>query len=68
MIVVLADDLTGAAELGGIGLRFNLDVEIDMAVNPQSKARLLIISTDTRSMKRKQAAVEAGKATSSIVA
>lgn len=67
MIVVLADDLTGAAELGGIGLRFNLDVEIDMAINPQSKAGLLIISTDTRSMKKKQAALEAGKATSKVM-
>jgi D-threonate/D-erythronate kinase len=62
MIVVLADDLTGAAELGGIGLRYNLDIEINMSVNPQSKANFLIVSTDTRSMSSEKASVEAAKA------
>jgi len=50
MIAVIADDLTGAAELGGIGLRYNLAVEIATTVNTASKADLLIIATDTRSM------------------
>ena len=35
MIAVLADDLTGAAELGGIGLRYNLRVEL--CRQPQKK-------------------------------
>ncbi|GEO04389.1 membrane protein [Adhaeribacter aerolatus] len=55
MIAVVADDLTGAAELGGIGLRYNLKVEICTQVNAQTKADLLIISTDSRS-KNKEAA------------
>ncbi|KAA5540889.1 four-carbon acid sugar kinase family protein [Adhaeribacter rhizoryzae] len=55
MIAVVADDLTGAAELGGIGLRYNLRVEICTQVNAQTVADLLIISTDSRS-KPKEAA------------
>ncbi|WP_183574457.1 four-carbon acid sugar kinase family protein [Mucilaginibacter sp. X5P1] len=58
MIVVIADDLTGAAELGGIGLRYDLTVEIVTAVNTGSKADLLIIATDTRSMPEEQALKE----------
>jgi D-threonate/D-erythronate kinase len=50
MIAVIADDLTGAAELGGIGLRYNLNVEIATGVDRASTAELLIISADTRSI------------------
>jgi uncharacterized protein YgbK (DUF1537 family) len=49
MIAVIADDLTGAAELGGIGLRYHLNVEIGTRVDPLTRADLLIIATDTRS-------------------
>lgn len=49
MIAVIADDLTGAAEIGGIGLRYGLSVEIATEVNPTSTADLLIINTDSRS-------------------
>lgn len=55
MIAVIADDLTGAAELGGIGLRYGLTVEIVTNANSESKAELLIIATDTRSMPEQQA-------------
>lgn len=55
MIAVLADDLTGAAELGGIGLHYNLKVEISSLVNPDTKADLLIIYTNSRSMTEKEA-------------
>jgi len=58
MIAVIADDLTGAAELGGIGLRYNLAVEIATSVNTASKADLLIIATDTRSMPKELALKE----------
>src|ERR1035437_26642 len=58
MIVVIADDFTGAAELAGIGLRYNLRVEMNTLVNLQSKADLLVIATDTRSMKRQEALLE----------
>ncbi|MBD2757807.1 four-carbon acid sugar kinase family protein [Spirosoma validum] len=55
MIAVIADDLTGAAELGGIGLTYGLDVELAMSVNPQSNAELLVIATDARSVSESEA-------------
>jgi uncharacterized protein YgbK (DUF1537 family) len=58
MIAVIADDLTGAAELGGIGLAYGLNVEIAMSVHPQSKADLLVISTDARSVSEPEAVRE----------
>jgi uncharacterized protein YgbK (DUF1537 family) len=50
MIAVIADDLTGAAELAGIGLRYNLSVELAMTEETNTKADLLVICTDSRSM------------------
>jgi uncharacterized protein YgbK (DUF1537 family) len=55
MIAVIADDLTGAAEIGGIGLKHGFNVEINTSVNPASNAGLLVINTDTRSKSRKEA-------------
>jgi D-threonate/D-erythronate kinase len=50
MIAVIADDFTGAAELGGIGLRYRLRTEINTTVNTATDADLLVIAADTRSM------------------
>ena len=58
MIVVIADDLTGAAELGGIGLRYGLSVEVNMQVNMCTKADLLVIAANTRSMGQEDAVKE----------
>lgn len=55
MIVVIADDFTGAAELGGIGLKHGLTVEVNIEVNVHSTADLLIVATDTRSLKINEA-------------
>lgn len=49
MIVVIADDFTGAAELGGIGFRHGLKTEICMVVPERSEVDLLVIAADTRS-------------------
>lgn len=49
MIAVIADDFTGAAEIGGLGLRYHLSVEIETRVKSSTKADLLIIAMDTRS-------------------
>lgn len=51
MIAVIADDFTGAAELGGIGLRYGLQVEVSTEVNTNSTADLLVIDADSRSVK-----------------
>ena len=49
MIAVIADDLTGAAELGGIGLRHGLVTEVRRVVPAAFDGGLLVIATDTRS-------------------
>src|ERR1700733_8695520 len=49
MIAVIADDFTGAAELGGIGLRHGLVTEVSTTVNAATDADLLVIAADTRS-------------------
>jgi len=50
MIAVIADDFTGAAEIGGIGLRYGLNVVIETVVNNVDGVDLLVIATDTRSL------------------
>lgn len=66
MIAVVADDLTGAAELGGIGLRYNLHVEINTATSPLTEADLLIIAADTRSKKEHEAEIEMARITRAL--
>ena len=60
MIVVVADDLTGAAELAGIGLRFGLTTTVSMILETDTKTDLLVIAADTRSKEEKRAAAEMG--------
>lgn len=67
MIAVIADDLTGAAELGGIGLRHGLSVEINMEVNRATKAALLVIAADTRSMGEEAAIREMERLTRQLI-
>ncbi|MDL2230294.1 hypothetical protein LJB87_00705 [Alistipes sp. OttesenSCG-928-L06] len=51
MIAVIADDITGAAEIAGIGLRFGLRVALVMdAAEGMPDVDLLVYATDTRSM------------------
>jgi hypothetical protein len=55
MIAVIADDLTGAAELAGISLRFGLKVQMCTGELTESNSDVLIVSTDSRSMDIKEA-------------
>ena len=50
MIAVIADDFTGAAEIGGVGLRYGLRVVIETSVQQQAEADLHIIATNSRSL------------------
>ncbi|WP_461451535.1 four-carbon acid sugar kinase family protein [Mucilaginibacter sp.] len=50
MIAVIADDLTGAAEIGGLALKYNLKIELTTKPGLNSNADVLVICTDTRSM------------------
>ncbi|WP_338875285.1 four-carbon acid sugar kinase family protein [Spirosoma sp. SC4-14] len=63
MLAVIADDLTGAAELAGIGITYGMAVELVIgrhpdSINPQSNADLLVVSTDARSVPEAEAVQE----------
>ena len=47
-IVVLADDLTGAAELGGIGYRFGFRAGVSLEICPADFYEMSVIDTNTR--------------------
>src|SRR5687767_4984989 len=48
MLVVLADDFSGAAEIGGIAHRYGLRVEIQLSLDVNSSADVIVLDTDTR--------------------
>lgn len=50
-VLVIADDLTGAAEIGGIALRYNLTVDIVHEINQDLKSDVQILNSNTRSLK-----------------
>ena len=54
MIAVIADDFTGAAELAGIGLRYDLKVELAMSAI-STDTDLLVVSADSRSLNSRMA-------------
>ena len=55
MIAVIADDFTGAAELAGISLRYGLTVELCVGEVEYKNADVLVVSTDSRSLKKNKA-------------
>lgn len=67
MIAVIADDFTGAAEIGGIGLKYGLDVIIETTVTGVNNTDLLIIVSDTRSYPPKQASEEIKRITGKLL-
>ena len=56
MIAVIADDITGAAEMAGIAHRLGLRVKLTMQPESASDCDVLVIATDTRSMTEEEAA------------
>jgi uncharacterized protein YgbK (DUF1537 family) len=56
MIGVISDDLTGAAELGAVGLRYGLPAEILAGGEPSGKAELVCADTSSRSCPPEEAA------------
>ena len=62
MIGVIADDLTGAAELGAVGLRLGLRAEILRGNGPGGAAELVCVDTDSRSCAPAEAAKRAAAA------
>ena len=56
MIVVIADDITGAAEIAGVAWRMGLNVRLDMEFPQQgTEADVLVIATDMRQMSTDEA-------------
>lgn len=62
MIGVIADDLSGAAEIGAIGLRHGLNAEIVIHGQPSGAADLVCVDTDSRSRTSEEAAQRVGAA------
>lgn len=62
MIGVIADDLTGAAEIGAVGLRHGLRAEVILAGEPGGDADLICVDTDSRSCDPAEAGQRATKA------
>jgi uncharacterized protein YgbK (DUF1537 family) len=67
MIAVIADDFTGAAEIGGVGLRYGLNVLIETEVNEVEGVDLLVIATDTRSLHAESAYKEVSRITEELL-
>ncbi|OFY52794.1 MAG: hypothetical protein A2Y87_00615 [Bacteroidetes bacterium RBG_13_46_8] len=55
MIAAIADDFTGAAEIGGIGLRHGMDVIIETKNVSQTTADIIVIAANTRSLEAQKA-------------
>jgi D-threonate/D-erythronate kinase len=62
MIGVIADDLTGAAELGAIAVRHGLRADIVDAATARVATEVLVFDTDSRSCDPEEAARRAGEA------
>jgi uncharacterized protein YgbK (DUF1537 family) len=62
MIGVIADDLTGAAELAGIGHRYGLRSDVIVRGGWNSDAELICVDTDSRSVSANEAARRAASA------
>lgn len=52
MILVIADDFTGAAEMAGICLNYGLNVSLCLERLADCNEEVLVVSTDSRSMKK----------------
>lgn len=56
MIIAIADDITGAAEIAGVGWRFGMQVKITTEVeHPPGGCDLMVYATNSRSMTREEA-------------
>ena len=62
MIGVIADDLTGAAELGAVGVRHGLQAEIVRTGRPSPEATVVCVDTDSRACDPGEAAKRAAAA------
>jgi len=66
MIVAIADDITGAAEIGGIGVRYGLKTMLSATGRASEKADLLVLYSNTRSLPEKEAVAQMERLTRTI--
>jgi len=55
MLIVIADDFSGAAEMAGIAYRYGLRVKVQLDFSGIDDAEVVVIDADTRSMKERNA-------------
>ncbi|AWW30569.1 four-carbon acid sugar kinase family protein [Echinicola strongylocentroti] len=67
MIAVIADDITGAAEIAGVCLRWGIPVSFSLDASPASGAEVMVIATDTRSMAEAEALKETDRIASMLM-
>ncbi|MDN3669364.1 four-carbon acid sugar kinase family protein [Echinicola jeungdonensis] len=67
MIAVIADDITGAAEIAGVCLRWGIPVSFSLDVKPVSGAKVMVIASNTRSMKEADAIKESKRLAEALV-
>jgi uncharacterized protein YgbK (DUF1537 family) len=60
-IAVIADDFTGAAEIGGVAFRYGLAAEVQTAWTPSRDIRVIAVDADTRSLPAREAAQNAAE-------
>jgi len=68
MIAILADDLSGAAELAGIAASRGFTAEVQTVFDPASTADVIAVDTDTRLKNEAEAARIVGEVTRHILA
>ena len=68
MIAVIADDLSGAAELAGVALRHGLSAEVQTAFSPDTKADVICVDAGTRGLLPEKACEVVGKVAERVIA
>ena len=67
-MIVIADDITGAAEIAGIAVHYGLQVELLTDVGGSApKADVLVVATDTRSLSEADAVAETRRVNSAFL-
>ncbi|MCB0474130.1 MAG: four-carbon acid sugar kinase family protein [Flavobacteriaceae bacterium] len=67
MIAVIADDFTGAAEIGGIGLLYGYKTAIVRQVKQIPDVELLVIATEMRALESEEAALVSERITKELL-
>lgn len=67
MIAVIADDITGAAEVAGVCLRWGIPVSFSLEAKPIDGSKVMVIATNTRSMTEADAVKETKRLAKSLM-